>query len=583
MADSASSPSPFPGSCSVSCGSTLKALSSRRRQKAVDSLVTKLKTKFGATDDEVREVVRPEAERLLLVGGEGDEKERALVDREMLNGIQKAVHMKLKHRRNVGKAEREGRQGGTERPPAAAAESQRPVEAPGVSPAVRSLPLPGTSREDKDKDDRSDSLASSKAGGRFKSTVNIPLFKRNVGHKRSVVDPFDMIAEYDRKKYGESERDKFARMRATAVCFRKEVEEQMDKNRQQKEETKLEILRDREHLQQQIRDYKEQENREREARQAKMRRQVQYCRKAEEEANRRKDRARRRAEREADEMVERIRRDEEADREKKRMLAEAMKARSAEIQQHVIKSIEEKEMRKQKEREEAIELARRYAEELERKERERLAKIEEQQAKIKRIADTMGRVLAESADKKAREDEMNMIKYVKMAEEKANKEAQEKIERQKATVLKIRQVLQEQQEEKRQRAQQHRTEMAEQAAMWKQQIAAGDAKERAEEAARRERRAQMDATLVSQMHEKQHADDTGEAFSSRLCAVNQKLFQQMYEEGALPEDLYSTVMARAAEARGKRTKDKQQQSEYAMAMGGVPEVDMTQYGKRQQA
>ena len=90
-----------------------------------------------------------------------------------------------------------------------------------------------------------------------------------------------------------------------------------------------------------------------------------------------------------------------------------MKARSAEIQQHVIKSIEEKERRKQKEREEAIELARytrtfthtdtcthnstpmpcgshilcahrRYAEELERKERERLAKIEEQQAKIKR-------------------------------------------------------------------------------------------------------------------------------------------------------------------------------------------------------
>ena len=33
----------------------------------------------------------------------------------------------------------------------------------------------------------------------------------------------------------------------------------------------------------------------------------------------------------------------------------------------------------------------------------------------------MGRVLAESADKKAKEDEMNMIKYVKMAEEKANK------------------------------------------------------------------------------------------------------------------------------------------------------------------
>ena len=50
----------------------------------------------------------------------------------------------------------------------------------------------------------------------------------------------------------------------------------------------------------------------------------------------------------------------------------------------------------------------------------------------------------------------------------------------------------------------------------------------------------------------------------------------------MPEDLYSTVMARAAEARGKRTKDKQQQSEYAMAMG-VPEVDMSQYGQRQQA
>ena len=35
-------------------------------------------------------------------------------------------------------------------------------------------------------------------------------------NRRSVVDPFDMIAEYDRKKYEESERDKFARMRATA-------------------------------------------------------------------------------------------------------------------------------------------------------------------------------------------------------------------------------------------------------------------------------------------------------------------------------------------------------------------------------
>ena len=52
-----------------------------------------------------------------------------------------------------------------------------------MSAPVPPLPFPGTSRADKDKDDRSDSLASSKAGGRFKSTVNIPLFKRNVGHK----------------------------------------------------------------------------------------------------------------------------------------------------------------------------------------------------------------------------------------------------------------------------------------------------------------------------------------------------------------------------------------------------------------